>query len=782
MHDVISRASGPRGASNGEVSCEEMGLLSQIKNAGSNAVDGLHAERVVAPSPASPGRAGADANVLHNALPVKVVHPGMVSKWNKAKRRNFSASRLRRSRGVYNWRPASAHVVACMLSFVQCVSVCAQVPLMGKSSVAIRAELRDRLSASLSSHAGEKAFEKCCGFASCPRVDDLEGMVRAFPGKDQVDWNAEPVNSGINSALWRTHHARHCASCTATKIHEDCYFKLLHHWLSCGFDPPEAPDFDVFKAQAPVRAYVDNWMEEEERCNIAFEKWKKDTSGLMSNPVDKAPPIFFPLLPVVREKDKWKKDKYGTEYKVRLCLDFKMGGYNDMLLDWPFRYWNLDCVAENVKRGDWLGTLDISRFYLRLPAGAKLRQAQWFQDPASYGPNTHDNDRMSAHKLRFRNLLSVAFGLKSAPAYASVVSMEAVRILRSFGVDVAGVYLDDLLIRGATEEECRRNMALAETVLAALGIPTNDKAQGPCSPSEGVDFLGVHICTQDCSMVPTVQYRLYAAERVEEILRQKSVSLKRLESVAGSLAWISQVFLPGRPRRHAIYRALSRMQADGKPNTLMAGELKMQLQWWLRTLRAQHLRPSSFFWDMQPDTPLMCSDASGDDGWGACVMGLHIVGPWPKGYRQSDGADAPGMLLKELIPPVVATLLLGQWCPNVVFAAATDNAGVAFVLNSLSCAGPQCLALLQPLADSLAAHHLGLLAGHAHRVHNQHCDDLSHALSSAMWNQVLAGQHVHKPSRLELPFIVHDMQSGECFAATMSFARPSRRGVKHASP
>ena len=33
----------------------------------------------------------------------------------------------------------------------------------------------------------------------------------------------------------------------------------------------------------------------------------------------------------------------------------------------------------------------------------------------------------------------------------------------------------------------------------------------------------------------------------------------------------------------------------------------------------------------------MCSDASGDDGWGACTAGLHVVGPWPEQWRQSSG-------------------------------------------------------------------------------------------------------------------------------------------------
>ena len=91
------------------------------------------------------------------------------------------------------------------------------------------------------------------------------------------------------------------------------------------------------------------------------------------------------------------------------------------------------------------------------------------------------------------------------------------------------------------------------------------------------------------------------------------------------------------------------------------------------------------------------------------------------------------------------------------------------------------MALLQPLANSLTAHRLGLIGGHVSRVFNQHADDLSHALPRDMWAQVLQGEWVHKVARLELSFVVHDIEAGECFAGTMSFARRSPPAAAHAS-
>ena len=62
-----------------------------------------------------------------------------------------------------------------------------------------------------------------------------------------------------------------------------------------------------------------------------------------------------------------------------------------MYEDWLFRYVGIDNVAAKVQQGDWLAVIDISRFYLRLPAGKKLRSLLWFQDPDTYASNSSEN-------------------------------------------------------------------------------------------------------------------------------------------------------------------------------------------------------------------------------------------------------------------------------------------------------------------------------------------------------------------------------------------------------
>ena len=260
---------------------------------------------------------------------------------------------------------------------------------------------------------------------------------------------------------------------------------VILSWSITSFAPASSLPWsrgDVYAAKPSCRAYVDKWTQELEGCKAAFAKWVDQCENLMSDPTSEVPDVFFALLPVVREKDRWVWQHGGPMYKVRLCMDMKNGGLNDLFSEWYFRYLGIDNVAFTVKKGDWLATIDISRFYLRLPAGARLRSVQWFQDPASYAGNKVNNENKKLRKLLFRQLLSVAFGLKPAPAWASVVSAELARILTSFGVSIAGVYIDDLLLRASSKELLQEAIDTCHRVCAALGVPLNDKTVGPRAP------------------------------------------------------------------------------------------------------------------------------------------------------------------------------------------------------------------------------------------------------------------------------------------------------------
>ena len=318
------------------------------------------------------------------------------------------------------------------------------------------------------------------------------------------------------------------------------------------------------------------------------------------------------------------------------------------------------------------------------------------------------------------------------------------------------------------------HMNTAEGIARDLGLPFNDKRKGPL---QRIPFLGYEINTTNCTVAVLEEYRKYALSRLEDVLNEGKVSLATLESIAGILTWIAGVFDAGRPRRNLLYRCIAKMKKAGTSKIAVKGDLRSQLYWWLHVLRSG-ARLRSKFWDTQPNTPVACSDASGDDGWGACVMGLHIVGPWPEAWKQSTGWRSVSMHFKELVAPTVTGLLLGPMLDQHVLCAALDNAGSAFSVNSLTCSCEMSLELLRPLSDSLSRGQHALLAGHAHREHNAHADALSHPLTSDIWAQVIASAAVRKSHRMELQFAVFDVKTAECYLATISFKDPARRSSR----
>ena len=678
-------------------------------------------------------------------------------------RQNFSLTKLLQRKFIYGVRTAPKDLVQQLLFNTECKGARLDIPLTKTSLVHAQRRLRANLTAKLQAGADEAAFARLCGVHSRPRADDPEAMAASFPGWDDIDWDAAHVESSLNLPLWRKYHSWHCQlDCTAEVVSKDCYFRLIHHFLDTGFEPALLPGETLSVSTSPTRAYVDLWNKNLPACRTAFAKWLACDTGFLSPQTSVEPTACCPLLPVVKRKHIWRSKKTGIPANARLCLDLLTSGQNAKCKDWKFRYWGFESIAERVQQGDWLVVLDISKYFLRLPGGRKMRRAQFFQDPASYGMDSRSNDALPASKIKWRQLLSVAFGWKQAPAFASMVSAELVRILRSQTVDVAGVFLDDILIRASSKGKASRSKATALDIMKKLNLPANAKIQGPCAPYEGADYLGVLVRTDDCSLRISEEYRQYAIARLAEILEAKQATVQELETIAGMLTWLSVVMIQARPRRAAVYGACSGAR---KSIVKIRGKLSSELHWHYNELRSDRWKGVRF-WKEAQEMPLVLSDASGEDGWGVCALGLHIFGVWPECMR---GNDAESMLFKETLPPVLTALILAPLLRGKLLCCALDNAGAAYVLNALSCFSASTRALLTPLTDSMVRFRFGLLADHARRHRNAHADALPRAISQATWMRLT--HQVRVPvNKIPFHFVVLDTVTGDCRIAVTYFS------------
>lgn len=664
---------------------------------------------------------------------------------------------------VAHVRPVSDDVQRHMDAFRGCEAEMLQLDLRGKSAGRVQQDLRRQLVKDLHDGVDEAAFVcKQVGIDSAPRCDQLELMVNAMPGRHTIVFSGPEAKSGLDVPLWQQLHATHCShGCTADEINSSCYFRVIHHYLLRGYDPQLLPHESWHELGEHKQAYVGAWKKDQQRCSAAWEKWQRDSTGLLFGPVTNAPGFVTPLLPASKSKQVWRYLRDGTPYKIRLCLDLKATKVNDGVADWKFRYRDLHDVAVNLHRDDWLASVDISRFFLRLPAGRGLRQVQWVRDPHTYSSKTPP---------RWWQLRSVGFGLKTAPAWASVVSAELCRILKAAGVRVVGCFVDDILIAGGSQSECHKMLNIAKSIMSRLGVPANDKTKGP---TQDIVFLGVRISTRDMRFTISAEHRDYAVARIREVLTATIASKGDLASIAGVLTWISFVFIPGRPRRQHIYDA-SRLGSSGSKSDMVriSGPLQRQLRWWLNSLSAKKFTGSRV-WDSHasPHTMLLRSDASGEDGWGVCVAGLHIVGPWP-----TELMDAH-MLFKELVPVVIALSLLAPATDETVFGCAVDNTGAAFTLNKLTCRDAISRELMKSLASTLDAYGHTTLAAHIRRDRNNHADVLSHTLPPSLWLLILRHQESRESVRdakfWKFPFVVQCLSTGKCMSAVFKLRKSS---------
>ena len=666
-----------------------------------------------------------------------------------------------RHKQVSHVRGVAADVREKMQSFATCCTENLIMDFAGTTAGRIQRQLRKELVADLSAGNDTAAFVcSQLGIDNAPRCDQLELLFAAMPGIKTIVCEGDRAESGLNIREWMLGHATHCdKGCTGTLIKDDCYFRIMHHFMLRGFDPVLKEGCEWKNLKTCSEAYVKAWNKDPKRCAIAWEKWKSQAAGLLSPPVSKKPDLVIPLLPATRAKQVWRYHRNGTPYKVRLCLDLKSSRVNASLADWRFKYRGLDDIASRIKKGDWLASVDISRFYLRLPAGPNLRNAQWVQDPETYAKNAKLNKK-NQHK-RWRQLLAVGFGLKTAPAWASAVSAELVRILEAAGVRVVGCFIDDILIAGRSKEECQQALDKAIKIMEKLGIPANEKTVPPQDPEDGIVFLGMHIRTADMRFTVSEEHREYAIARLTQALQEGKATKRTLASIAGVLTWISFVFLPGRPRRQHIYDAAGvGGEGDKSEEVIIERSLQRQLQWWRNALKRKEFTGTRF-WETHenPRALLMKSDASGEDGWGMCVRGIHLVGPWPEQLKDAN------MLFKELVPMVITIALLSKKLPETVFAAATDNTGSAFAMNRLTCRDRLSLRLLQQTAQDLEEGGHTSIASHVYRHRNQHADDLSHNLFEAQWKRIINLQGSQSQRVKEgywiFPFVAHCMRTGE---------------------
>jgi len=150
---------------------------------------------------------------------------------------------------------------------------------------------------------------------------------------------------------------------------------------------------------------------------------------------------------------------------VRLCVDYKIG-VNERLIDSHYPIRRIDDILNSLRNSRYFCRLDLFKAYLHIQV-----------DKASSEIQT-----ISTHRGIYR-MNRLSFGIKTALA-------EFNRIINQILQDISKTeaYFDDVIVHGATEDECKANLLTCLQQLQKFDLHLN---QRKCSFfQERIEFLG----------------------------------------------------------------------------------------------------------------------------------------------------------------------------------------------------------------------------------------------------------------------------------------------------
>ena len=451
----------------------------------------------------------------------------------------------------------------------------------------------------------------------------------------------------------------------------------------CGSLPlnSERNNFSAFQCVEPVSTAI---LKELRRGHTAGPFSHPPRSDFMCSPLGAVP----------------KKD--GTQ---RIILDLSApSGFsvNDGIPDCSVHYTSFDEAVELIKlmgKGCFLAKVDIRHAFRLCPVHPDdwhLLGFQW------RGRLYHD--------------VCLPFGLRSSPLIFNCFADALLWILSNkFGVVGACHYLDDFLLSGSSEDDCRTKRDLFLFSLSILGVPiAEDKLEGP---SQVLTFLGIEIDTQ-AGLLRVPPTKLVEIKGLVILWTSRRKCTKReLLSLIGSLSFVCRVIRPGRIFLRRMIDLAHSVKSLHHHIDISASVRKDLAMWfvfldsWNGSAFLQERAVSSSDLDL-------FTDASGL-GLGAFFQGAWVSEPWP---FSTVGIN---IALLELFAVFTAISCWSSALTNKHIIILTDNEAIVAIWASGSSRDKQIMALVRALFFLCTNLNLSIVFKHLPGVLNPYADHLS---------------------------------------------------------
>lgn len=285
-------------------------------------------------------------------------------------------------------------------------------------------------------------------------------------------------------------------------------------------------------------------------------------------------------------------------------------------------------------------------------------------------------------------------------------------------------YLDDFFFAGtANSNDCQSLMTTFVNICNKLQVPIADeKTEGPTCVME---YLGLTIDTQEMTVkIPDKKLKELLV-LIREVAFSKKVTLKKLQSLCGVLAFCTRAIPAGRAFSRRLYMATSKAK---KPFHFIriTKEIFNDLMIW--KMFVENFNGTSFIlddtWLSNFDMQLFTDSAGGiGKGCGCYLFGKWSILQWPVEWYQSD--ILKDITFLEMIPIALSVFLWDRVFKRKKIAFHVDNLAVVTVLNSKSSKSPRVMNLLRFIVYRSMMGHFHLKAFHISSANNCVADALS---------------------------------------------------------
>ena len=284
-------------------------------------------------------------------------------------------------------------------------------------------------------------------------------------------------------------------------------------------------------------------------------------------------------------------------------------------------------------------------------------------------------------------------------------------------------YLDDFLFGGRKDSnQCSLMMNSFQSCCDQMGVPVAvEKTEGP---STVIVFLGLELDSILMQIRIPMEKLAALVSAIRDILSHKrTVRLRELQSLIGSLNFVCRAVVPGRPFCRRLIDATCGVPSKHHHITVNRG-MRLDLQMWLTFF--QDFNGISVFhesvWHSNADVCLF-TDSSAANGFGAYFQGQWVCESWPISWTEQ-GRTA-NITLLEYFPILVAVCIWGEQMRNKKVKFSCDNKPVVEIINRQTSKSPEIMVLVRAFTLKCLQLNLVFRAEHISGADNGIADSLS---------------------------------------------------------